>query len=63
MKAIMTVVFFPFWIIKLIIACIVSTLIFLFLAIGMVFGADGSQAREMNDELWEWACEYPPMNM
>ena len=63
MKAIMIFVFFPFWIIKLLIACIFSIVIFIFLAIAMVFGADGKGATEINNSLWRWACDYPPLKM
>ena len=63
MKVIMIIVFFPFWIIKLLIACISSILIFILLALAMVFGADGKKATEINNSVWQWAGDYPPLNM
>lgn len=63
MKTIMCILFAPIYLVKLIIAAIFSLLAFTFLAIAMAFGADGVETQQLVNDVWEWACDYPPTRL
>ena len=52
------IIFFPFWILKISLAIVVTLLIIVCGCIGEVFGESASWATEGTSGVWEWAIKY-----